>query len=95
MISRRNFITAIGLSPLIYPTTTFASNSPTVDYHPILWHLDLVTLAYQMYGQSIVWPFDPYYEEQNKRESQRNSVMKQVWNWTKNPQLPQDLKKFG
>ena len=32
-------------------------------YHPLVYHLDLSILAYQLYGQTLVWPFDPYYEE--------------------------------
>ena len=32
-------------------------------YHPVAYHLDLSIYAYQLYGQTLVWPFDPYYEE--------------------------------
>ena len=28
-------------------------------YHPLVYHLDLSILAYHLYGQSLVWPFDP------------------------------------
>ena len=36
-------------------------------YHPLVYHLDLSILAYQLYGQSLLWPFDPYYEESDDR----------------------------
>ncbi len=32
-------------------------------YHPLVHHLDLSILAYELYGQTLVWPFDPYYVE--------------------------------
>jgi hypothetical protein len=32
-------------------------------YHPLVHQLDLSILAYQLHGQSLAWPFDPYYEE--------------------------------
>ena len=35
----------------------------TLPYNPLVHHLDLSTLAYQVHGQSLVWPFDPFYEE--------------------------------
>ncbi|MBR9921103.1 MAG: lipase family protein [Bacteroidetes bacterium] len=31
-------------------------------YHPLVYHLDLCTLSYHLYAQTLVWPFDPYYE---------------------------------
>ena len=35
----------------------------TFPYHPLVYELDLAILAYQIHGQSMVWPIDPYYEE--------------------------------
>jgi len=32
-------------------------------YHPFAFHLDLSIYAYQLYGQTLAWPFDPYYED--------------------------------
>lgn len=49
-------------------------------YHPLVYHLDLSILTYQLYGQSLVWPFDPYYEEM---EDGRDAFMSQVQAWTK------------
>jgi hypothetical protein len=46
-------------------------------YHPLVYHLDLSILAYQLYGQSLVWPFDPYYEESKSR----SQLMGKVHSW--------------
>lgn len=35
----------------------------TFPYHPLVFELDLAILAYQLHGQSLVWPIDPYCEE--------------------------------
>ena len=35
---------------------------PAFPYHPVVYHLDLCTLAYQLHSQSLKWPLDPYYE---------------------------------
>ncbi len=51
------------------------SNFP---YDPLVYHLDLSILAYQIYGQSLVWPYDPYYEEMAGR---RDDVMQNVRDW--------------
>ena len=32
-------------------------------YANMIYHLDLCILAYHLYGQSLVWPMDPYYEQ--------------------------------
>jgi len=37
-------------------------------YHPLVYHLDLSILTYQLYTQTLVWPFDPYYEEIQRRD---------------------------
>ncbi|MGB5475143.1 MAG: hypothetical protein WBQ78_16920 [Gammaproteobacteria bacterium] len=49
-------------------------------YHPLVYHLDLSILAYQLYGQSLVWPFDPYYEELG---DDRDRFIAKVHAWTK------------
>ena len=54
------------------------SNFP---YHPLVYHLDLSILAYQLYGQSLVWPFDPYYEEANSKRGRRSVLMRKVRSW--------------
>ncbi len=50
-------------------------------YHPLVYHLDLSILAYQLYGQSLVWPFDPYYEESNTKRGNRSKLMRKVQTW--------------
>jgi len=47
-------------------------------YHPLVYHLDLSILTYQLYGQSLVWPFDPYYEEMG---DERDALMSKVRSW--------------
>lgn len=48
-------------------------------YNPVVFHLDLSILAYQLYGQSLVWPFDPYYNE----ASDRSLAMTKVHAWAR------------
>ncbi len=52
-------------------------------YHALVYHLDLSILAYQLYGQTLIWPFDPYYEESNNRKGNREQVMEKVRSWAK------------
>ncbi len=56
-----------------------ADRDATLPYHPLVYHLDLSILAYQLYGQSLVWPFDPYYEEFNDRS--RKKMIQRVRSW--------------
>ncbi len=51
-------------------------------YHPLVYHLDLSILAYQIHGQSLVWPFDPYYEERAEPfGSTRDDFLDKVRAW--------------
>lgn len=50
-------------------------------YHPVVYHLDLCVLAYQLYGQSLVWPFDPYYEDLSNWQWDRNRMKGNVHGW--------------
>ena len=50
-------------------------------YHPLVFHLDLSILAYQLYSQSLVWPFDPYYEELDHIGGARDRFMDLVQDW--------------
>lgn len=56
-------------------------------YHPLMYHLDLCILGYQLYAQSLVWPFDPYYEKHGNTAA-RQAFMAQVraWAGTSDPQ---------
>lgn len=49
-------------------------------YDPLVFHLDLAILAYQTYTQSLVWPFDPYYEEVG-RDTDRDRLMDAIRGW--------------
>lgn len=55
----------------------------TLPYHPLAYHLDLSILAYKLYAQTLVWPFDPYYEFSNNTDGDRKRLMKKVHNWVK------------
>lgn len=46
-------------------------------YHPFVYHLDLSILAYQLYSQSLAFPFDPYYEDLEERDA----LMDRVRDW--------------
>jgi hypothetical protein len=50
-------------------------------YHPLVYHLDLCVLSYQLYSQSLVWPFDPYYEELNNWQWDRTKFIDKVQGW--------------
>lgn len=51
-------------------------------YHPLVFHLDLSIFAYQLYTQSLAWPFDPYFEEfSREEEGPRDAFMAQVRSW--------------
>lgn len=52
-------------------------------YHPLVYHLDLSVLAYHLYGQTLVWPFDPYYEELNDGNGERAALIAKVHDWAK------------
>jgi hypothetical protein len=48
-------------------------------YHPLVYQLDLSIFSYQLYSQSLVWPFDPYYED----VGDRSGLMRRVRDWAK------------
>jgi hypothetical protein len=52
-------------------------------YHALVHHLDLSILAYELYGQTLVWPFDPYYEEVADKNGSRGALMEKVRIWAK------------
>ncbi len=54
----------------------------TFPYHPLVFELDLSILAYQLHGQSLVWPIDPYFEEHAEtRGTSRDALMALVKAW--------------
>lgn len=60
-----------------------AQDLGALPYHPIAFHLDLSIYAYHLYGQTLVWPFDPYYEEAGEG---REARMAQVRAWLATPE---------
>ncbi len=50
-------------------------------YNPVVYHLDLSILAYQLYGQTLVWPFDPYYEEAEDAGAPATELTDRVRQW--------------
>ena len=50
-------------------------------YHPLVYHLDLSTLAYHLHAQTLIWPFDPYYEALPGGEIGRANFMAKVQGW--------------
>ena len=61
-------------------------------YHPLVYHLDLSILTYQLYGQSLVWPIDPYYEEMG---DDRDAYMSKVKAWADKKGAEQVLEGVG
>ena len=80
------------------PDTVRQQSLGSFSYHPVVYHLDLSILAYQLYSQSLVWPFDPYYEESNSPSGGRARIMNNVRAWAKvkgGQQLRQNAKLGG
>ena len=60
-----------------------ASVTHDFPYHPLVYHMDLSILAYQIHGQSMLWPFDPYYEARDTDANARDVMIANVQNWSK------------
>lgn len=67
--------------------------SSTFPYHPLVYHLDLSILAYKLYAQTLVWPFDPYYEEANSKSGGRKKLMIKVHAWAEKKGIKQGISK--
>lgn len=52
-------------------------------YAPLAFNLDLSVLAYQLYTQTLVWPFDPFYEEFAQPDGDRGKVLQSVRAWAR------------
>jgi hypothetical protein len=75
-------LTLAHCDPLLPNFVPAPANIGTFPYHPLVFHLDLATLAYQLHGQSLVWPFDPYYEERTHGVGvSREAFMAKVAAW--------------
>lgn len=86
LIGRRTFLksTAIAAAALAWPSHARGDDVELggPPYHPLVYNLDLAILAYQLYGQSLVWPFDPYYEEFSGSRGARADFMSKVRAWS-------------
>lgn len=69
-------IVSLDLSPEA-AARVWEQDQGTLPYHPFVYHLDLSVLTYQLYGQSLVWPFDPYHEGARDRPA----FMARVHDW--------------
>jgi hypothetical protein len=63
------------------PETVFQQQTGGMPYHPLVYHLDLCVLSYQLYSQTLAWPFDPYYEDLDNMSWDRTKFMKKVHDW--------------
>lgn len=87
---RRAIQAALGLGgsalsacdPFLYKYPPPPAALGTFPYNPLVFHLDLSILAYQLHGQSLVWPIDPFYEERTKGNGvDRPTFMARVAQW--------------
>jgi len=77
-------VTGCMATPASVPSEPLAEKSlGSFPYHPLVYHLDLSILAYQLYSQTLVWPFDPYYEEMNSPSGGRATFMRKVRKWAR------------
>ena len=84
------------LSP-VSPQVSKQQNATGFPYNPLVYHLDLSILAYQLYGQTLVWPFDPYYEELDGGAVARAKLIDNVGQWasTKGKEQVRSRPSFG
>ncbi|MEP5180576.1 MAG: lipase family protein [Rhizobiaceae bacterium] len=82
------------LTPSTAPQSGRAAQS-TFPYNPLIYNLDLAILAYQLYGQSLAWPYDPYYEEHGGTSAQRDATMMRVHTWAGQTGLEQRARPAG
>jgi hypothetical protein len=72
----------ISIAPVdIQPKAQSEKDYASFPYHPLIYHLDLSFLAYKLSRQTMVWPFDPYYEEVNIFDDGRLRFMAKVRSW--------------
>ena len=94
--------TAVSISACSFTPGASVSNPTTqigtvsgFPYHPLVYHLDLSTMAYQLYDQSLVWPFDPYYEELTSNNNARQIYMDKVHAWARRQGVEQSQRRSG
>lgn len=77
------------------PQALQVNSNSVFPYNPLVYHLDLAILAYQLHGQSLIWPHDPYYEDLSNKTKGRATMVAKVQAWaaetgktqSKTPQL--------
>lgn len=89
-LGRRNLVlggAALGVLGACSSVTVPISDRPVpqsalqgLPYHPLVYHMDLCILSYQLYAQGLVWPFDPYYEKHGG-DATRRAFMGRVRAW--------------
>lgn len=53
-------------------------------YNPVVYNLDLCILCYQLWAQTLVWPFDPFFEKHGNDDA-RNAFMAKARDWVRFP----------
>lgn len=83
MPTRRTLLASLAAAPLASVARPTAAATPRLSwpYHPLAFELDLSVLAYHLYGSSLLWPFDPYYEDLAGRGGARTELMQRVRGW--------------
>lgn len=69
------------MQPFMKTDAAIKADLSGLPYHPIIYHLDLSILAYKLYGQTLVWPFDPYYEILAEKKEGRKRTVEKVRSW--------------
>ncbi len=97
MLTRREFIAAMSAFVVVGCNNQqknlnigYQAKHAGYPYHPLVFHADLSILAYQLYGQSLVWPFDPYYELMESSLQGRESFIKKIREWANATGLRQE-----
>jgi len=81
--SRRSVVAGLAAVPLatLASPAWAARRSASSAYPPLLFQLDLSVWIYHLYVQSLVWPFDPYYEDLAGLDTRRREMMDRVRGW--------------
>jgi len=85
LISTASILAVSACAGVQIPQAPLVAKSADLDglpYHPVSFHLDLCNLSYQLYAQSLVWPFDPYYERHGGSVA-REAFMGRVRAWAR------------
>lgn len=70
------------MQPLLKTESGFKTERSTFPYDPLVYHLDLSVLSYKLYRQSLVWPYDPYFEIATNDKGGRKKTLDKVRSWS-------------